>query len=337
MSSRKLAFGSLCVLIVGGLVVPQGVFAADPTGFDHSQTTDQEVWQFLVDERNPFEDPWGVEVEPLAWPDTQIAATADESQWVAQAAEQEKVREVSGDGKSLAEKATDPTSILKQFQIQNTFIPDSYGASGSSNQFILQPVLPIPKSSGFPLTQIIRPTLPYVSTANPDGPLGRDNGWGDLALMDLFIKKCDWGTVGVGPYFIFPTATSDFTGQGKYQAGPAFVAIYNKVPKWTLGVLAYNPISFAGDDDRDAVSTFTVQPVAIRHFDKGLYAGLGDLPLTYEWHSNNYAIPLSLKIGKVTKICEQNVNLFVQPSYTPWHDGPTSEWSVKVGCTFLFP
>jgi hypothetical protein len=32
--------------------------------------------------------------------------------------------------------------------------------------------------------------------------------------------------IGVGPTFIFPTASSDYTGQGKYQVGPSTIVGY---------------------------------------------------------------------------------------------------------------
>ncbi|MCA9434751.1 MAG: hypothetical protein KC978_03145 [Candidatus Omnitrophica bacterium] len=311
--------------------------AADSPWDEVVNPQSDEVWMYMSEEKSVLDDTsyWGPEPQVVTAP-LEMAPPANESVWVAQAEKQAKEGS-SGDGKSLSEKAVDPTAILKQMQFQDVVIPETYGADGYANQFILQPVLPVPASKGFPLTQIIRPTLPYISTADPDGPLGEKDAWGDLTVLDLFVKKCSFGTVGIGPTMIFPTATSDFTGQGKYQAGPAFVAIINTVPKWTLGVLAYNPISFAGDDDRDAVSTFTFQPIAIRQLGDGWYTGWGDFTMTYEWHSNNYAIPLSWKIGKVTQICGQSVNLFAEPFYTPWHDGPTPEWGAKFSVTLLFP
>jgi hypothetical protein len=96
---------------------------------------------------------------------------------------------------SLAEKATDPTSVLTQFQLQNIFIPSTYDADGYSNQFILQPVLPMKTGwDCFPM-QIIRPTLPLnVLTADPDGAINETSGVGDLTVFDLFRSKSKkWG------------------------------------------------------------------------------------------------------------------------------------------------
>ncbi len=242
---------------------------------------------------------------------------------------------------SLAEKATDPTSILMQFQLQNVFIPSTYDAEGYSNQFIIQPVLPMKTGwDAFPM-QIIRPTFPLnVLTADPEGPINETSGTGDLVLFDLFLpKRAKWGTWGVGPVAIFPTASDDRLGAGQWQLGPAFVLLYTAVPKWQFGALIQNPISFDGDSDRDRVSTLSIQPIATRHLKDGWYAGWGELPSSYEWLNGNYNIPINLRLGKVTQIGKQHVNMFIEPFWTPsgFHKGPAAEWGIKFNLTFLFP
>jgi hypothetical protein len=244
-------------------------------------------------------------------------------------------------GPSMAEKATNPTSILTQLQLQNVFIPSTYDADGYSNQFIIQPVLPMKTGwDTFPM-HIIRLTLPLnVLTADPDGPINETSGVGDLTVFDLFrAKPKKWGAWGIGPVAVFPTASDDRLGQGKYQLGPAFMLVNSAVPKWQFGVLIQNPISFAGDSDRDSVSTLSVQPIAIRHFQDGWYAGLGDMPMTREWLNGDYNFPLNLRIGKVTKIGKQPVNMFIQPFWTPsgFHKGQAAEWGIKFNLTLLFP
>ena len=244
-------------------------------------------------------------------------------------------------GRSLQEKATDPTSILTQLQIQNIFIPNTYNADGYSNQTIIQPVLPM--STGWDLfpTQILRPTLPlHVHSADPEGPVEETSGLGDLLVIDLFLpKRQKWGTWGIGPIAIFPTASDDRLGQGKWQIGPAAVVLYSAIPNWQFGALVENPISFAGDSDRDAVSTLLVQPIATRHFKDGWYAGWGELPFSYEWLNGDYDIPLNVRIGKVTKLGKAPVNVFVEPFYTPssFQRQGQPEWGIKFNLTFLFP
>ena len=244
-------------------------------------------------------------------------------------------------GRSLQEKATDPTSILTQLQLQNVFVPNTYDADGYSNQTIVQPVLPMKTGWDLFPTQILRPTLPlHIHSADPDGPVEETSGLGDLLVIDLFLpERQEWGTWGVGPIAIFPTASDDRLGQEKWQLGPAFVLLYSAVPKWQFGFLVQNPISFAGNSDRDDVSTLLVQPIAVRHLDDGWYVGWGELAFSYEWLNGDYNIPLNVRVGKVMEIDKQHVNIFVEPFYTPsnFQSESQSEWGIKFNLTLLFP
>ena len=91
-----------------------------------------------------------------------------------------------------------------------------------------QPVLPIGLTKD--LNLITRPVIPlYNSVPHETAPghFERTTGFGDIILLEL-LSPADSGKwiLGAGPTFIFPTATSDFTGQGKWQAGPAAVVGY---------------------------------------------------------------------------------------------------------------
>ncbi len=54
------------------------------------------------------------------------------------------------------------------------FVPESYGASGYSNQFIVQPVFSVNRKPGsFLEYHVVRPTLPILEpNPDPDGPIG---------------------------------------------------------------------------------------------------------------------------------------------------------------------
>ena len=82
---------------------------------------------------------------------------------------------------SLASAATNPVANLVQFQTQNLYTPNNNNASGSSNVFILQPVIPIKLSSweAVPLL-VTRTTLPYINTPQLGGGIGTQEGFGDL-------------------------------------------------------------------------------------------------------------------------------------------------------------
>jgi len=90
-------------------------------------------------------------------------------------------------------------------------------------------VLPIHLTKEWNL--ITRPVFPYIFSS-PDFEPGE--GWDEKsgprrhrAGVAALAAKVSSGVIwGAGPTFIFPSATNDALGQGKYQAGPAAVGLY---------------------------------------------------------------------------------------------------------------
>ncbi|MFP3435883.1 transporter, partial [Paraburkholderia sp. SIMBA_061] len=63
-------------------------------------------------------------------------------------------------------------------------------------------------------------------------------------------QSLDGITWGVGPVFLWPTATSSELGTGKWGAGPTGV-ILKQHGGWTYGALANHIWSYAGHSDRE--------------------------------------------------------------------------------------
>jgi hypothetical protein len=244
---------------------------------------------------------------------------------------------------SLAEAATNPVANLIQFQIQNNYNSSSYNADGDSNAFILQPVIPIKLSSEAVPLLVTRTTLPYINTPDFDGGVGTQEGFGDLVAQGYFIPKLETKgvMVGIGYNLTVPTAGSnDFTGSGKWSLGPTALFINMQTPTWQWGLVSYGSWSFASQDtDRSHVSNISVQPILTKHFDGGWYAGVPDVPNTYDFKANEWTTALGAKVGRVTKFGSQPVNLFGQIVYNTNDDTDVvaPEWSYKVNLTFLFP
>src|SRR5579863_8505365 len=156
----------------------------------------------------------------------------------AEAAEEEK----------LERDFTDPLSTLPQLLVRDAWSPATFGTHVQTNQTIIRPIIPrVPPQALLPLTQLIRPSFQVVTVPSSRG--GSRTEFGDLAMFDIALlpwPKPESGLlVGVGPTFIFPTATSTSAGQGAWQIGPAFGAIYKGIPGLLFGVIVQNPISFA--------------------------------------------------------------------------------------------
>jgi hypothetical protein len=148
--------------------------------------------------------------------------------------------------------------------------------------------------------------------------------------------------MGVGPTFVFPTATDERAGQGAWQVGPAFAAIYKGIPSLLLGVLVQNPISFAyTSDDRPAVSTLFVQPIVLLHLWRGLYVKSADATWGIGWHDGSArTFPLSFGVGWV--VLTENLppfNLFVSGEWMAYRkNAPVApQTTVHFGVTAGFP
>jgi hypothetical protein len=247
---------------------------------------------------------------------------------------------------NLAEAATNPVANLIQFQLQNSYNWKNHNSSGYSNATLIQPIIPVKLPWEKVPLLITRTTIPYVTTPNFDGPEGRERGFGDTTILNLFTPKLDVKgmQVGLGPTIVIPTAGSnEFTGSGKWQAGPSLFYINMQTPHLQWGMLAYHLWDFAdssasGSSHRSGVSKLSLQPFVTYHLPEGWYVGSPDTPQTYDFRDDKWTWALGPVVGKVTKIGKVPVKLFGEVLYNPEDDaGPTAEWTAKVGITLLFP
>ena len=242
---------------------------------------------------------------------------------------------------NLAQSATNPIAPMIQFQVQDVLNWENHNSSGASNALVIQPVIPVP----LPWTKvpmlITRTTLPYVWTQDLGDPIGHAEGFGDLTLLGLFTPKIKTKGIqlGLGYTVSVPTAgDNEFTGSGKWEAGPSFLYINMKIPHLQWGLFAFQEWSFAGDNDREDVSKLSLQPFITYHLSKGWYVASPDSPQVYNFKNSKWTWALGGQLGKVTKIGKQPVKLFAEVLYNPEDNaGPTPEWTAKFNITFLFP
>src|SRR5215471_8502000 len=137
------------------------------------------------------------------------------------------------DSESLAEKANDPTATLTQFQVKDEYTPSEYGTNAQPNTLLARLILAVRPHGPLDLEQIIRPTFKIVTNPLGKGASTR-TGFGDTQLFDLFVMP--WPNQsethfrwGIGPYFVFPTASWHGAGQGAWQMGPAVAFRYRPI------------------------------------------------------------------------------------------------------------
>src|SRR5688572_18695263 len=113
-------------------------------------------------------------------------------------------------------KANNPMADVKAVNIHNYIVSSIYGTDMQQNQLLLRYAQPIGKF-------LIRATMPFVTVSQPqESPTF---GPGDLNVFAIYSFYNKGGNqLGIGPALSAPTATSDFTGAGKWQIGLSALA-----------------------------------------------------------------------------------------------------------------
>ncbi|MEZ5460740.1 hypothetical protein [Dokdonella sp.] len=238
-------------------------------------------------------------------------------------------------GESLTAQAGDPTAPLVQLQLTDFHAASVRNAGGSYNLLNFQPVLPIPKSDVIPVEQVVRLTVPVLSTPHPD----HARGLGDISFFDLFVPSArEWGIWGGGFTMVLPTAADDQLGSGKYQLGPAFTVVYYRKKNWQIGAVVQNPVSVAGDGDRPGVSQLQIQPI-INYLRGDWYFGAGDFNIIWDWKRSEATVPLAFQVGRITKIGQQTFNFSAEVAWTAVSpdDAVIPRWGVRLGVVWMLP
>src|SRR6185295_17149461 len=187
------------------------------------------------------------------------------------------------EGEELAKQLQNPVSSLISVPFQNNF-DFNLGPNDDGFKYTLnfQPVIP------FSLTRdwnvIVRTIVPFIHQEDVF-PGTTQDGLSDITQSFFFSPKQGVGgmTIGVGPVFLYPSATDDLLGSEKWGAGPTIV-ILKQVGGWTYGILANHIWSFAGDSNRDYVSSTFLQPF-ISYATKTKTTFSINSESTYDWHN----------------------------------------------------
>lgn len=194
---------------------------------------------------------------------------------------------------------------------------------------------------------------PDSSDVTIDGPplisdpfAGSSSGFGDIAYVGLFTPrkssklgegKFIWAA---GPTFIFPTASEDLLGQGKYQAGPAGAIAYLG-KDWTLGLFAQHWWSIGGDDQRSSISQTNVQYFVYRKLDDQWAVGASPT-ISIDWtaeDSPRVNFPVGIGINKTLFLGPVPARVGVEATYYVSHadKGLEPEWGLRFSITPVVP
>jgi hypothetical protein len=235
----------------------------------------------------------------------------------------------------LVNQANAPISSVFQVRLQDAYAPAFQGRlHGQGNFFSVAITMPLPEYRLLPLPQFSLLTIPVAATLPL--PQGELTAFGDVRFVDLAVIDAGHRMLfGVGPTFVFPTATTKKTGQGKWQAGPAAAGAFAP-GKWLLGVFAQNPISFSGDATQPAANALILQPFVSYQLGRGWFVR-SEPQFIFDWETGKYLLPLDFGVGRVFKIGPQIVNCFVEPAWNMSHDGPAPRYAIVFGFSLLYP
>jgi len=239
-----------------------------------------------------------------------------------------------GDGE-LAKSAQNPIGNLISLPFQNNMNFDVGAADRTQNILNIQPVMPIGLSKKWNL--ITRTILPVISQPAPG--TDRTSGLGDLNFTGFFSPKEPGKLIwGVGPALVFPTATDDVLGAGKFSAGPS-VVVLTMPGQWVIGGLASNVWSVAGNDERADVNFFLGQYFINYNYPSGWYLTSAPI-MTADWEADSgerWTVPLGGGIGKLFRIGRQPINANTQVFYNVVTPTNGAKWQWRFQVQLLFP
>jgi hypothetical protein len=239
----------------------------------------------------------------------------------------------------LAHALANPVSSLwsLQFQFNNFQLTNDRW----NNNLNFQPVMPVSLTKD--LNLITRPVIqvynsvPYQTST---GANARTTNFGDWTQLELLspANSGHW-ILGAGPTFIFPTGGSVYTGQGKWQVGPALVAGY-MTPKYFLGAFPQQWWSYAGDPSRPNTSQMNLQPIANLFFDGGWTVGYsGNILVNWKAPSSNrWTVPIGVAASKVVRFGKLPIRIQLGGQYMVTQPEPVGQkWNIQISLTPVLP
>lgn len=204
-------------------------------------------------------------------------------------------------------QANNPLADSIAFNVQNYYVPDVNELPNESlNTFWLryaQPAGPF----------LVRASLPMPTL--PTGNNQSESGVGDLNVFAAYLFPQAGSVFGIGPLFVFPTASEDVLGSEKWQAGAAAVYFNYESSQVQWGGLLTYQRSFAGEDLRDNTNALALQPFVLWQIGGGNYLRTAPIAV-FNLEKGEYHVPFGFGIGKVMKVGNTVFNIFMEPQFS---------------------
>jgi hypothetical protein len=238
----------------------------------------------------------------------------------------------------MAKKLANPISSLISLPIQANF-DENFGKNdnGSVWRINVQPVIPVSISDDW--NMLSRTILPVIDQTDVPFTGKEQGGIGDISQSLFFSPKkpTSNGIIwGVGPVFLFDSASKDVLGTEKWGMGPTGVILKQQGP-WTYGFLGNHIQSFAGNHDRADISATFMQPFLAYITSTKTTIGL-NTESTYDWESRQWSVPINFTVMQLLKLGDHIIQVGGGVRY--WADAPAGaaeDWGFRMQLTFLFP
>lgn len=234
--------------------------------------------------------------------------------------------------------AQNPIADRTFFGLQN-YTGFGIGSEGRVNNILnIQPVKAFSLSSGWNLTTRLVLPLAYEPDlfTNEEANFGLGDLTASFYLNQVSKRPLVWG---VGPVFLFPTATSDALGADKWGIGASLIGEYN-YQNWLAGLLINNTWSIAGLDHRKDINQFTLQPYVnyIINGTNGLTL-ISSPVITADWEidDDKWTVPLGAGLGYLFQFAQWSTFLTVQAYGNVVAPESKPGWVLQITAQLLFP
>lgn len=235
-----------------------------------------------------------------------------------------------------AADANNPLANVTALNFQNYYY-DSFTGPGNNdgNQFVIRYAKPL---SFGDTNWLMRASLPYNSLpVGAGGSTVAGIGDIDVFLAYQFPNMKPGVSFGIGPQVVLPTASDKRLGADQWQLGLANVYFNATSPKFQYGyLLTWRGGVGSTPAGRTRPSLGAFQPFWFYQFSNGWYTG-GAPVWTYNFRTNNYNMPLGLRLGKVHQFGATTANFFVEPQWSVASRGPgQAEFQVYAAVNLQF-
>lgn len=171
-----------------------------------------------------------------------------------------------------------------------------------------------------------------LPVADLDSSSGHTRGIGDLNLRGRVQFRQGRATYITGVEAVFPTASDDALGTGKYQLNPTVVGVYAFSEQFFVAGVAKHLFSVAGGAQRDDIVQGQYRFLAARTLGKDWWLLLD--PQLWVDYRNSARVQFSCE-GEVGRMIGHSTGIWIRGGSRLAGDWHREDWSITAGIRFI--